>query len=132
MISLITNNNPNLTCIEVDDTSWSNSNWDTSLWWFSNDSISSFSQDCNIPCGNTNINEKENSSHIYPNPTSSVINIVNEDTSSEILTELYNLAGELVHKGTDRTLHVELLPTGIYMLKVAYGNKQEIIKVVKE
>ena len=37
-------NNPNLTCIEVDDVAWSNANW-TDI-----DPQTSFSTDCNSAC----------------------------------------------------------------------------------
>ena len=38
-------NNPNLTCIEVDDAEWSADNWSTYV-----DSWASFSEDCNNDC----------------------------------------------------------------------------------
>jgi len=40
--------NPNLTCIEVDDTTYSNANWVGP--GFSFDTQTSFSTDCNNPC----------------------------------------------------------------------------------
>ena len=40
-------NNPNLTCIEVDDTAWATANW-TSI-----DSQTSFNEDCNNDCSST-------------------------------------------------------------------------------
>ena len=41
--SFAATNNPNLTCIEVDDAEWSTANWDVI------DDASSFSEDCNYP-----------------------------------------------------------------------------------
>ena len=47
MDSFVVQNNPNLTCIEVDNAAWSAANW-TGL-----DSQASFSEDCNNDCSNT-------------------------------------------------------------------------------
>ncbi|PCI94137.1 MAG: hypothetical protein COB15_14845 [Flavobacteriales bacterium] len=38
-------NNPSLTCVEVDDSTWSATNWSTKI-----DGIASFSTNCNYPC----------------------------------------------------------------------------------
>ena len=46
-LELSADNNPNLTCIEVDNAAWSTANW-TGI-----DSQTSFSEDCNNDCSNT-------------------------------------------------------------------------------
>ena len=56
--------------------------------------------------------------------------IITENTSSDILTELYNLSGKLVYTGNKRIIPVSQLPSGIYLLKLNQLNKQELIKVV--
>jgi len=47
MDSFVVQNNPNLTCIEVDNAAWSAANW-TSI-----DFQMYFSEDCNNDCSNT-------------------------------------------------------------------------------
>ena len=46
-MNLVSTNNPNLNCIEVDDATWSISNWTN---WTNIDPQSSFSEDCNNAC----------------------------------------------------------------------------------
>ncbi len=71
-------NNPNLTCIEVDDVAYSTANW-TSI-----DAGASFSTNCNNDCS-VGINEANTPSlSIYPNPSNTGLiqlntSIVNSD-----------------------------------------------------
>jgi len=55
---------------------------------------------------------------IYPNPTSDVINIILEDDFS-FQGNLYNLEGKLMKTvKNEGQIHVEFIPTGIYMLEL--------------
>ena len=44
----VTHNNPDLSCIEVDDANWSTSNWSNFV-----DFVHFFSEDCNNDCSST-------------------------------------------------------------------------------
>ena len=48
MGSMGADGNPNLFCIEVDDTAWADTNWTVAAWNI--DSIASFSNNCGNPC----------------------------------------------------------------------------------
>ena len=114
-------NNPNLSCIEVDDVAWSNANWANI------DSTASFSLNCNCSgAGISDINES-NEPMFYPNPTTGSIylsepaNITLSDLSGKLLLE---------EKNTNQ-LDLSALPAGMYFLNIGENN-QQIVKVIKE
>ena len=49
--ALVFTNNSNLSCIEVDNPSWSTQNWIGPSWIFGFDSGITFSTNCNYPAG---------------------------------------------------------------------------------
>jgi len=112
--------NPNLTCIQVDDATWSTTNW-TNI-----DAIASFSTDCSTlaieDVSIQNIN-------VYPNPTTNLIKIRSSAIINKI--ELYDLIGKqvLLTKQTNQ-IDVSHLPSGIYLLKASIKNKTLIKKII--
>ena len=133
-------NNPNLYCIEVDDSIYSSMLWippiDTlvqiNAQSFAVDSIVNYSTFCSNECSNAipTASSKIISSYVYPNPASSFITIVTEDNLSKINTSLYDLSGNLIFKGDNREININCFPSGIYMLKLEHNNQQELIKLV--
>jgi hypothetical protein len=113
-------NNPNLTCIEVDDASWSNANWDNNV-----DTIAYFSESCSGTVINTIAQSK--SPQVYPNPTTG--NIYLSVNANIILTDL--LGKLLLEQKNTNQLDISALPAGIYFLRVGQ-NKQQTFKVIKE
>ena len=116
--------NSSLTCIFVDDAAWSAVNW-TSI-----DGTSNFVNN-QAECDVLGTNDFE-IVHIklFPNPAKSTIQISGLN-SIENYT-LYNTIGVEVSKGVvqnSATINVQLLPSGIYFLKLESGN---ILKFVKE
>ena len=111
--------NPNLSCIEVDNTDWSNSNW------YYIDATASFSENCNA-LGILDNNES-NEPMFYPNPTTGTIYL-----SEPANTSLSDLSGKLLleEKNTNQ-LDISALPTGMYFLHFGENNNQ-IVKVIKE
>lgn len=104
--------NPNLTCIEVDDAAYSTANW-TYI-----DATTSFSEDCIV--GIENEQSKIMEIILSPNPTSSNLTV---ETDAVIETiSIFNIAGELVQQETSNSFSVAQLPSGIYMLQV-YSDK---------
>ena len=123
--------NPNLSCIEVDNPAWSNANW-TII-----DPNVTFSTNCNYPLGCFNINpnsvqEISHSISLYPNPTSENITISIENYNGNIQTEVYNLIGNKLQTTNKTTISLIDYSKGIYILKVAYGDRVEEVKVIKE
>ena len=111
--------NPNLSCIEVDNATWSNANWPFI------DATTSFSENCSA----LGILENNESTAIlaYPNPTTGSIylsepaNITLSDLSGKLLLE---------EKNTNQ-LDISGLPAGMYFLHFGENNNQ-IVKVIKE
>ena len=116
----LASNNPNLSCIEVDNVAWSNTNWANDI-----DATAYFSENCS-GVGITDNNES-NAPIFYPNPTTGTIylsepaNITLSDLSGNLLLE---------QKNTNQ-LDISDLPAGMYFLNIG-ENKQHIFKVLKE
>ena len=117
-------NNDSLICISVDDSTWSATNW------MDIDMIANFSNDCNP--STANINEIEKKLSIYPNPTSEEITISVENFSGGFEAKLYSFTGKLLETTNKTAISLADYPTGIYLLKVSYGDRIEEVKVVKE
>lgn len=105
-------NNPNLTCIQVDDVAYSTTNW-TNI-----DAASSFSLNCN---GGVGINELDSDKIVlYPNPTSSQITIHSENKIEQV--KVFSSIGSLVRTEYSESFSVENLPTGIYVMNIVTNN----------
>ena len=136
--------NPNLTCIEVDNASWSTTNWAgytylvelylpgdpstsyTEEWFQGNtDAQSFYSENCSA-VGILD-NNKSTAILAYPNPTTGTIylsepaNITLSDLSGKLLLEEENT----------NQLDLSALPVGMYFLNIGENN-QQIVKVIKE
>jgi hypothetical protein len=114
------NNNPSLSCIEVDNVQWSIDNWTAAA-----PQTSFFSENCS-GVGITDNNETK-APMFYPNPTTGSIylpepaNITLSDLSGKLLLE---------EKNTNQ-LDISALPTGMYFLSFGENN-QHTFKVIKE
>jgi len=129
---IIADNNPNLTCIEVDNVSLSN-NWTVTL-----DPQTSFSTNCNNSCSTVGIEEKLiTSTTIYPNPTSKTINIdLGESLINPTITLTNSLGQVVLNKRFDTTdlIHLDIdAPKGIYFLQLRTEEGSVITKkIIKE
>ena len=75
----------------------------------------------------------ENSSiSIFPNPTKENINISIDNFNGNILTEVFDLIGNKLQTTNETTISLSDYSKGIYILKVAYGDRFEELKVIKE
>lgn len=131
MIIFLADANPNLTCIEVDDPTWATQNW-TNV-----DAGVTFSTNCNYPLGCFNINpnsvqEIPHSISLYPNPTSENITINIENFNGNIQTEVFDLIGNKLLNTNETTISLQDYARGIYLLKVAYGDMLQEVKVIKD
>ncbi len=115
--------NPNLTCIEVDDTVWSNANWNG---WSNKDPGTVYSVDCDglgiSEVGQILVN-------IYPNPVNDVLNI---ESKSATIIQIANVLGEIVHTQTIQLginpIDVSSLNSGIYFIKTGKGADLKFVK----
>ena len=117
-------NNDSLFCISVDDSAWSSNNW-TNI-----DSHTNFTNDCNP--STVDIIEIEKNLSVHPNPTSEEITISINNFNGNIQTEVYDLIGNSLQLTNKTTISLRDYARGIYILNVAYGDKVEEVKVIKE
>jgi hypothetical protein len=123
-------NNPNLTCIQVDDAAWSDTNW------LVVDSAVVFSENCSI--GLEEENNDIYSISIYPNPASNFITLETQTSlaSGESIYQLQDLTGKVLLSGnvtaTKFSLDISTLSKGIYLLSLIDGEQQVNRKVVKQ
>ena len=120
-------NNPNLSCIEVDDPALStnSNNW-------SKDGTSSYSNDCNVSV--TKIPTLEQLTTVFPNPTSGKINLeTSQDFSYNI--EVQNLLGQFVltiPTSRQRMQRIDLstFPKGTYLIHIQNATERITKKIV--
>lgn len=113
-------NNPDLTCIEVDDVSFSTTNWTLK------DAIASYSTDCSQV---SSLNETNFTNLvIYPNPTSKYFKLITEEEINKV--ELYSNLGTLVKVFTPQEKYnLNQISKGIYVLKI-YGKDKSDTKFI--
>ncbi len=132
--------------IILDDTSviqpwFASMYWSTEdMTWYSNGNAMALHMGIN---GHSyvNINENEilNNFDIFPNPTSSFINISNNELlNKETNISIYNILGEnIMNLNMDKfesfkTINIENLPNGNYIIKIDDGENSFYEKIVKE
>ena len=84
---------------------------------------------------NVGVLEEESSSNLksHPNPTNTLIKIEIENYNGSIQVELYELTGgKLLETTSNINLSLADYPSGVYLLKVTYGDRVEELKVIKE
>ena len=116
-------NNDSLYCISIDDSTWSANNWNNI------DNHMVFSNDCNP--SSVDIIEIEKNLSVYPNPTNENITISINNFNGNIQTEVYDLIGNRLQTTDETTISLRDYSKGIYVLKVAYGDIIEEVKVIK-
>jgi len=117
--------NPNLTCIEVDNATWSTQNW-TNI-----DQQTTFSENCDVSVNNfasaTNFT-------LFPNPISDFLTIKSETNTIENI-KIYDIKGVLLYekqiKATEINLDLSLLKTGIYFVKIKNEFGEIMQKIIK-
>ena len=75
-------------------------------------------------------NKHSNAIAIYPNPTTSIINIEQDFT----IAKVYEISGKELLKSTSKTIDLSELPSSIYLLRL-YDNSNKVLgtsKVVKQ
>ena len=112
--SFMAQNNPNLTCIEVDNVAWSTTNW-TSI-----DAGASFSLNCGSPCSvGINENNINNNITIYPNPVKDQLTITTENEKINSI-KIMDVTGKILQVFTENTttINVADLAKGLYILQI--------------
>jgi len=81
---------------------------------------------------NLSIIEFSNNINVFPNPTNENITIIIENFNGNIQTEVYDLIGHRLQTTNETTISLRDYARGIYLLKVAYGDRVEEVKVIKQ
>jgi len=119
-------NNPDLTCIFVDDVSYSTANWIDFI-----DPTSTFVNN-EAECEGLSIgdNSLDIGLIIYPNPTNSHLFI--QGATNQLLATVYNLLGKevLSFENTDN-IDVSGLSDGVYIIKISDGINETQRKFIK-
>ncbi len=127
MIRLVTLDNPNLYCIQVDDKDYSIDNWNatSSMGYFNIDGLSGFSEDCSEPIG---LEEEEvlKTNAAYPNPARLSLHL---DSPNNGTYAIYTIQGnEMVQHGHlkpgKNTIPLTPLNNGMYLLKTNTNSGQ--------
>ena len=77
-------------------------------------------------------NDKTNSISTYPNPTLDNFTISVKNFNGSIQTEIYDLIGNRLQISNETTISLKDYARGIYLLNVAYGDRVEEVKVIKQ
>jgi hypothetical protein len=80
---------------------------------------------------NLSIIEFSNNINVFPNPTNENITISVSSFNGNIQTEVYDLIGHRLQTTNETTISLRDYARGIYLLKVAYGDRVEEVKVIK-
>jgi Leucine-rich repeat (LRR) protein len=127
-------NNPNLSCIEVDNVVLSTNNWLNNNWpIYSIDSTAFFSLNCS-GAGISDINER-NTLMLYPNPTNGDFTITGLELVGTVsFLSLTDMNGKVVKVLDPKATKFSMasIKPGVYFLNIISGNKQEVLKIVKE
>ena len=118
-------NNPNLTCIFVDDASYSTANWTdvNATTTFVNDEAE---------CAGLSIEDNTFGLgvSVYPNPTDNYLFI--EGNKNPISISIYNLLGkEVLSINNTKNINVQALPSGVYVIRILDGVRQTNMKFIK-
>jgi len=115
--------NPNLTCIYVDDATYSTTNW-TNI-----DGASSFVED-EYACASLSIEQIVNSLeyNLYPNPITDVLTIKSVETIIKVF--VFDSMGKQVMAVNDTTISFTNLPNGLYLVKILSKNGNIITKKI--
>ncbi len=108
--------NPNLTCIQVD-------NLNTGLMLWLKDATATYNTLCS-----TAVNDDflSNTIRLYPNPTTNEFFVKWEDNFSAVTLDLYNSQGALLltqNLTSGKSINVEDLPKGLYICQIKSENK---------
>ena len=61
--------------------------------------------------------------HLYPNPTTGIVNLSNVTGSVEV----FNITGRLLLTSKDSQVNLSILPKGIYMVKTGDGTRKVVL-----
>ena len=73
-----------------------------------------------------------NNIKVFPNPSFDDVTIIVNSINGNIQTEVFDLIGNRLQTTNETTISLRDYSKGIYILKVAYGDRVEEVRVVKD
>jgi hypothetical protein len=83
-------------------------------------------------CNTTSIQEDVANISLYPNPTNDLITLDIEGYTASINTQVYDLSGRLLKSTNNTSISLKNYAKGIYVFRVAYSDRVEELKVIKD
>jgi plastocyanin len=131
---LWTQENPDLSCIEVDDSVYSNTNWLNNDEFYL-DSNHYFSNNCNYTpnCGSTttSVAESKFDVQVYPNPTNADVTIQVNGNKDGFKAELFDVMGRSLIRTSSPKMSLSAFPSGLYLLRVNFNNHLKDVRIIK-
>lgn len=127
IIQMFAFNNPNLSCINVDDASYNPScNYDDTFDGWCVDDIASYNESCEVSIKDININEYK----IYPNPVKTTLNIVTNLSVNSV--NILSVQGDLLKTVNNiKDIDVSELVAGLYLVQIITENSITFKKFIK-
>jgi Leucine-rich repeat (LRR) protein len=125
--SIYLNDNPNLTCIYVDDVTWSETNW-------THVDANSHFVETQAQCDALSVNDMQNTGlNIFPNPVDNQLNIVSDTPVNQvrIFDVLGNQLLSLTPNSNIFSMDVSSLATGTYIVRIISNDKTYSYKIIK-
>lgn len=121
-------NNPNLSCAQVDDVTYADTQVTNGVWF--KDATTTFSTDCAALLTNEDFTSTE--FKIYPNPVQSILHIDNALDLNKV--EIYSITGKKVKFITNNLSEIDVneLESGIYFVKLFTNKGITTQKIIKE
>ncbi|WP_084426590.1 InlB B-repeat-containing protein [Aequorivita capsosiphonis] len=130
---LITNflasDNPNLTCIQVDDETAANAGTGVYASWLK-DPSATYSEDCTLGIVDY---ATDNPIEIFPNPVSQIITVKVYDNEKVKDLNISNVAGQMITKAKfSNQIDVSNLSAGLYFIQIKTDQRTVIKKIIKK
>ena len=125
MTNFVANNNPNLTCIQVDNAAYSTANWVGGNYSF--DAGASFDVNCNATSTISEIND-EVVLTIFPNPANTFITI---SANKPVLATITSINGAVLTKlnvNGETSIDVSNYSSGVYFIRTSEGQTVKFLK----
>lgn len=128
LVNFDAKDNPDLSCIYVDDPDWSNANWSSGI--NGNEHFVADEAECSATSVDENINDNLN---IYPVPVTNVLH-VNAGLQKHIDVYLYDNLGQKIDSKSSDVGMVEFnmssMPTASYIVKIVVDNTEIINRLI--